>query len=133
MKVRTSLKDAISNEELELYYQPKVDPRSIEFEITESVLIESRKQCEETFNELKQLGFSIALDDFGTGFSSLSYLTEFSLDTLKIDRSFFQNIHTNEQVRLVLKNVYSLARDLNLIVVVEGVEHDWQLDVIKSF
>lgn len=110
----------------------QVDPKLIELEITESVLIESRQQCQQAFEFLQALGITIALDDFGVGFSSLSYLTLFSIDTLKIDRSFVNGIKRGSQNYMVLKNIYSLAQDLNMQVVAEGVEDQDQLDIIAG-
>jgi diguanylate cyclase (GGDEF)-like protein len=113
--------------------ETKVDPKLIELEITESVLIESREQSQEIFTALQALGVTIALDDFGVGFSSLSYLTQFSIDTLKIDRSFVKGLSSKNDNYLVLKNIYSLAQDLNMAVVAEGVEDKNQLQIIASF
>jgi EAL domain-containing protein (putative c-di-GMP-specific phosphodiesterase class I) len=83
--------------------------------------------------ELKALGVSIALDDFGTGYSSLNYLTMFPIDTLKIDRSFIQRVEIDTSTKMVLKNIYSLANDLSMRVVAEGVETQEQLQILASF
>jgi diguanylate cyclase (GGDEF)-like protein len=113
--------------------QTKVDPLLVELEITESVLIESRQQIQQILQQLQKIGVTIALDDFGVGFSSLSYLTQFSIDTLKIDRSFVKDLREDTQNFLVLKNIYALARDLNMEIVAEGVEDKAQLEIIAEF
>ncbi|MEE4244316.1 MAG: GGDEF domain-containing phosphodiesterase, partial [Kangiellaceae bacterium] len=109
-----------------------VDPKLIELEITESVLIESRKQSQTTFEQLQAMGVTIALDDFGVGYSSLSYLTQFSIDTLKIDRSFIHSLTESNANSKVLKNIYSLAKDLDMQVVSEGVEDSKQLNILAG-
>jgi diguanylate cyclase (GGDEF)-like protein len=113
--------------------QTKAPVKFIEFEITETTLLENVEQARATLNEIKQQGINIALDDFGVGYSSLNYLTKFPIDTLKIDRSIITNAALDETAFLVLKNIYQLALDLNIIVVAEGVETDEQLALFKPF
>lgn len=110
-----------------------VDPNNLEFEITESMLIESPEQCQQILSELQLKGATIALDDFGAGYSSLAYLAQYNIDTLKIDRSLFVDIETNKRNQKILKNIYSLAFDLDLVVVAEGIETQQQLDILKRY
>jgi diguanylate cyclase (GGDEF)-like protein len=110
-----------------------VDPQLIEFEITESVLIENFSKCQKILTQIQGLGITIAIDDFGVGFSSFNYLTQFSFDTLKIDQSFVKDIKLNNLNYKVVKNIYQLAKDLDLEVVAEGVEHEEQLFLLAQF
>jgi EAL domain-containing protein (putative c-di-GMP-specific phosphodiesterase class I) len=82
--------------------------------------------------QLVQLGVTLSLDDFGTGYSSLSVLRRFSVKTIKIDRSFVTNIHTNSQVAAIVATICGLARILCMEVVAEGLENDGQLEKLKS-
>lgn len=113
--------------------ETSVNPHLIELEITESVLIESRKNCQASFELLREKGISIALDDFGVGFSSLSYLTQYSIDILKIDRSFIVALEKGGANLKVLKHIYSLANDLEMQIVAEGVETQAQLEMLAEF
>lgn len=110
-----------------------VDPKKIEIEITESVFASDTRQILRVMKKIKKLGVSIALDDFGSGYSSLSYLTKFPIDTLKIDRAFVKDIENNKTNIKVLKNIFNLAKDLGMNVVVEGVETKEQLDIISQY
>ncbi|WP_394219448.1 EAL domain-containing protein [Halobacillus trueperi] len=111
--------------------QTKVAPAHLEIELTESIVQDST-QALPVMNRLKKMGIQLALDDFGTGFSSLSYLKDFPLDTLKVDRSFIQTIHENEKDRAVVDTVIQLADRLGLSVIAEGVETEVQLDYLRS-
>ncbi len=91
------------------------------FEIVESALVENRQFAKELLQNLRELGFLIAIDDFGTGFSSLSYLSDLPIDTLKIDRVFVQNMETEKQNGIV-KSIINLANNFDLKVVGEGIE-----------
>ncbi len=101
----------------------------VHVEITEESLLKSSEQVAASLNELHKVGAKIYIDDFGAGFSSLSYLTLFDIDAIKIDRSFVQTIeHIKGQK--VFNGLISVAQDLNLAVVVEGVETESQLERI---
>jgi len=99
-----------------------VPARCIELEITESAMMDNPEFAQQQMNRIKALGFTIALDDFGTGHSSLGYLKRFSIDTLKIDRSFIQDITESEQDRNITATIIRLAKYLHIDVVAEGVE-----------
>lgn len=104
-----------------------------EFEITESVLLGDVQGVVDVLTTLRNKGISIALDDFGTGYSSLSYLTRLPLDTLKIDKSLIDDITTHPQHQAIFSSTTRLAHELNLSVVVEGIETQAQLDVITNY
>jgi diguanylate cyclase (GGDEF)-like protein len=99
----------------------------LELEITETVMMEYPELVSEKISALKRLGVRIALDDFGTGYSSLSYLNRFSVDTLKVDRSFVQAIPHDRSVCVMVSAIVNLARSLGLTVVVEGTETEEQI------
>jgi diguanylate cyclase (GGDEF)-like protein len=106
--------------------------KSLELEITESLLMRDIGGTRATLQELKALGVRIAIDDFGTGYSSLAYLTTFPLDCLKIDRSFVHDITTNGDDRTVAEAVIGLGHSLGLDVVAEGVETEEQLALLSG-
>lgn len=102
-----------------------VEPAWIEFEITESALMEKPQDAERVMTELRRRGFRLALDDFGTGYSSLSYLRRYPLDTLKIDGAFVRDI-ADEDGAAIVAAVITLARSLRLVPLAEGVETEAQ-------
>lgn len=103
-----------------------IDAHALEFEITESVLLDNFELVNQKLKELKQLGITISLDDFGTGFSSLSTLRDLSLDSVKIDRSFIRNIRNEHDDDSILSDIISMANKIGLTVVAEGVEEEFQ-------
>ncbi len=90
-------------------------------------MVEYPELVQEKIVALKRLGVRIALDDFGTGYSSLSYLNRFSVDTLKVDRSFIQAVPKDRSVCVIVAAIVNLARSLGLTVVVEGTEREEQI------
>lgn len=110
----------------------RIEPSSIEIEITETLLMNNIYLNERKLHEIKKLGIKIAIDDFGTGYSSLNYLTYLPLDSLKIDKGFIDNITTINNDRILAQNIIKLAHDLNIKVVAEGVETKAQLDILTS-
>lgn len=103
----------------------------LELEITEGVFLEDNAQNLNTLEQLKKLGVSIALDDFGAGYSSLSYLTAFPFDKVKIDKSFVQRFDRAE-TQTVMTSIVHLAKSLRLSVVAEGVETVAQLNQLRA-
>ncbi len=108
----------------------EIDPHYIQIEITETALISNFDTAIENLLFLKKLGFSIALDDFGSGYSSLTYLQSLPIDTLKIDRSFTKNIGQNTKQDVILESIIRLADELNLKLVIEGIETQSQRDFL---
>ncbi|MCF8476714.1 MAG: EAL domain-containing protein [Pseudolabrys sp.] len=109
-----------------------LQPRRLELEITEGVLIGDFSRALSILRKLKTLGVGIAMDDFGTGYSSLSYLQAFPFDRIKIDRSFIANLERTPQSEAIVRAVIGLGRGLDLPVTAEGVETQAQLDFLKS-
>jgi diguanylate cyclase (GGDEF)-like protein/PAS domain S-box-containing protein len=107
------------------------DPRHLQLEITESVVIENTEIVTETLMRLHALGIQLTMDDFGTGYSSLSYLHNFPIDVLKIDRSFISRKGGNSKSQIV-STIITLARNMGLKVVAEGVETEEQLEHLKD-
>lgn len=106
---------------------------SICLELTESIMIKTNSSVIRKLQQIRNLGISLALDDFGTGYSSLSYLHSFPLDILKIDKMFIDNLDRQTQKqRIILNNLISLAKNLNLAVIVEGVETQKQLTYLQQ-
>lgn len=109
---------------LEMHALP---PDALTIELTENMIMENASSNVEKLNDLKKIGVKTSIDDFGTGYSSLSYLQKFSLDELKIDKSFIQTIQSALDKSPIVKAVVSLAHDLGMKVVAEGVETRHQL------
>ena len=99
-----------------------LDPKWIEFEVTESAAIDDMARTVEALNKLKAQGSHIAMDDFGTGYASLNYLRQLPIDVLKIDKSFVMDLLENENSHMIVKAVIDLAHALGIIVHAEGIE-----------
>jgi len=108
-----------------------LEPRNLELELTEGVLVESRDRTVAVLHGLKELGVQIAVDDFGTGYSSLSYLSRLPIDCLKIDRTFVSQAHRHGQDAAITQAVISLAHSLGVRVIAEGVETVEQLEFLR--
>lgn len=105
----------------------------LELELTERVVIEDAASSLELMFALKALGVRLSMDDFGTGYSSLSYLKDFPFDTLKIDRSFIQEIDSSVQGRSIVQAIIALGRALSMTITAEGVETEQQLQHLAAF
>jgi diguanylate cyclase (GGDEF)-like protein/PAS domain S-box-containing protein len=107
-------------------------PDALVLEITETVLLRDTELVLERLRDLKSLGVRLALDDFGTGFSSMSYLRQFPIDALKIDKTFIDGVHLGPDQSALAKSMIRLGRTLGLETVAEGVEHAEQATVLHS-
>jgi diguanylate cyclase (GGDEF)-like protein len=103
-----------------------IDPRRLELELTESVLMKDVEAANRVLQQLKNFGCRISVDDFGTGYSSLSYLKRFPIDALKIDRSFTRDTPHDPDGVVIVQTIIALAHSLDLRVIAEGVENDEQ-------
>ena len=112
--------------------ETRMDPRCLELELTESVLMKHAESAASILQTLREQGVQVAIDDFGTGYSSLSYLRKFPIDALKIDQSFVSQVTSTADDRSIVTAVISMARSLNLRVVAEGVETLDQLEFLRA-
>ena len=110
-----------------------IDPSRITVEITENALLVGRAAVAERLARLREAGISIAIDDFGTGYASLAYLTTLPLDMIKIDRGLIADLVGGSRDKIVVKAMIHLARELDLKVVVEGVESMGQLALLAGW
>jgi len=109
-----------------------IEPGMLELELTESCLMDDPESSIQLMHDIKELGLRLAMDDFGTGYSSLSYLKRFAMDTLKIDRSFVQDLPHDEQDAAIATTIIAMARNLGLKVLAEGVETVEQLQFLQE-
>ncbi|MBE5963235.1 MAG: EAL domain-containing protein [Lachnospiraceae bacterium] len=116
----------------EILGETKINPKHLEFEITETVALDDLEFTIEMITKLKDLGVSFALDDFGTGYSSLNYLKRLPVNNLKIDKSFLDTVLDNNSDQKIVRTMIDLARDLNIEVIAEGVEKSEQEQFLKT-
>ncbi|RKF20416.1 EAL domain-containing protein [Alginatibacterium sediminis] len=107
------------------------DPRLIELEITEGVLVDNVKETVEKISRLRALGIRFSVDDFGTGYSSLAYLNQLPINCLKIDKSFVSEVEKGGSECSIITTIISMAENLDLEVIAEGVETEYQLEFLK--
>lgn len=109
-----------------------VSVHCLALEITESMLVKNVEEVTDTLQALSAMGFRILIDDFGTGYSSLSYLKHYTIDTLKIDRSFVRDIATDENDAAIITAIIAMAHSLNMQVIAEGVETEEQISFLAK-
>jgi EAL domain-containing protein (putative c-di-GMP-specific phosphodiesterase class I) len=110
-----------------------LEPRRLEIEITEGLLLGDTEAVMKQLAELKRMGVSIVMDDFGTGYSSLSYLWRFHFDKIKIDQSFMQALDRDDrEAETIVKTIVALGRSLHMQVTVEGVESPPQAEFVRN-
>jgi diguanylate cyclase (GGDEF)-like protein len=107
-------------------------PELLQLELTESIMLTGVHRAAETMQRLRQLGISLAIDDFGTGYSCLSYLPALPFDALKIDRSFVREFEVKPEHGAMIHSLVSLAHNMGMRVIVEGIETPAQLDLIRK-
>jgi len=111
----------------------RIDPKTIEIEITESALLNEHIIVKENIERLQKLGHTFSIDDYGTGFSSLSNIKTFHFDKLKIDKSFIDNLHSDKDDQVIVSATISMAKKLGLHIIAEGVETKEQEALLKEF
>jgi len=122
----------LKDEVFRLLAHHQLPASAIELEVTEGVLVSGYANVETCLNEFNQRGIRIAMDDFGTGYSSLSYLRQYPFDTLKVDKSFVQDINTDNSDRELVSAAICMGHGLNMKVVAEGIETQQQLDLLNG-
>jgi EAL domain-containing protein (putative c-di-GMP-specific phosphodiesterase class I) len=110
-----------------------IPPKQLEVEITENVLIDSLEASTKKLGQLKEMGVRLALDDFGTGFSSLTYLRNLPVETLKIDKAFIDKILEDRMQKDFVRSIIDMAHTIGLQVTAEGVESEVQLEALAQF
>ncbi len=125
-------KDDLIDDVVSALQQSKLSPHTLKLEITESTAMENAEHTINVLNKLKQIGVQLSIDDFGTGYSSLSHLHRLPFDTLKIDRSFVCRVGDRGEDSEVLQTVISLAKNLKMRVIAEGIETHAQLAVLQN-
>jgi diguanylate cyclase (GGDEF)-like protein len=116
---------------VEILSETRLDPKSLELELTETSIMENAESAAKLLAEIRRLGVKIAIDDFGTGYSSLSYLKRLPIDTVKLDRSFVTGATTDPDDAALVMAIVTLAHNLRLTVIAEGVETAEQLSFLR--
>ncbi len=124
-------KDNFTDQLLHLINLYDINPKMLELEITESIFIDDFEEVIDKMKSLRMLGVRVSLDDFGTGFSSLSYLKDLPIDTLKIDKSFIDTAIKDRSTNIITESVVNMVKRLGLETVAEGVETQEQYDYLK--
>ncbi len=126
---RGNLEDVIKN----AINRHKINPKLLELELTESIIMHDVDNILQSVRNLKALGLQLSIDDFGTGYSSLAYLKRFAVDKLKIDKSFVQDILKDQEDAIIVQTIIQMAKNLNLKTIAEGVENQDILKLISNF
>lgn len=121
------LKENIASRLLSVLEQHSISPIQIRLEITENTLLEDKLKASKQLQKLQAAGFKLLLDDFGTGYSSLTYLSQFPINVIKIDQSFVNSIGIDKSDESIMRTIYTLADNLNLNCIAEGVETKAQM------
>ncbi|MCQ2526814.1 MAG: bifunctional diguanylate cyclase/phosphodiesterase [Lachnospiraceae bacterium] len=125
-------KDDFVKSVIEVIEKYKVEPKNVELEITESILIDDFEAVTNKLNELRKYGVKISLDDFGTGYSSLSYLKKFPIDTLKIDKSFIDTLLVDNPTRIITESILDMSHHMGFESIAEGVESEEQYNYLND-
>jgi len=120
------------NEMTSIIMQSGINPARIELELTESVFLANMEHGRQILHDLKAFGVRISIDDFGTGFSSLSYLSNLPIDTLKIDQSFMRELEQLPKMGAIIHAIANMVQGLDLHVIAEGVETFAQLEFLRQ-
>lgn len=120
------------NEIQRIIHKYHCDPSRIILEVTEGITMDNLDEMKVLVRELHKMGFAVSMDDFGSGYSSLNILKELDIDELKLDRVFLSDTAEKEKRDIIMKNIITLARELQITTVTEGVEDAAQAEFIHS-
>lgn len=123
-------RDSFADELRQILQETDLDPRLLQLELTESATLAGIDRSADLLKGLKDLGVSLAIDDFGTGYSCLSYLPRLPFDALKVDRSFVSELVSRPESRAFLESIVTMAHNLNMKVIVEGIETQAELSAV---
>jgi diguanylate cyclase len=126
------MRDSFEDEVADVLRATGLDPHLLQIELTESVMVDGARRAAEGMSRLSTMGVSLAIDDFGTGYSCLSYLPQLPFDALKIDRSFVSELGSKPEVEAMVHALITLAHNLGMRVIAEGVETERQLQRITE-
>ncbi len=126
------LKANIAQKFSSILEKANIKPQQIRLEITESTLLEDKYKAAKQLKSLQAAGFKLFLDDFGTGYSSLTYLSQFPINVIKIDQSFVNSIGVDKGNESIIKTIHSLAENLDLYCIAEGVETREQIEFLRN-
>ncbi len=110
--------------------QQNIPPEAISIEITENLLMENQAEVVRALDNIRRQGLTVSIDDFGTGYCSFSYLKNFSIDYLKIDKSFVQNMSVDNKDVALCEAIIVMANKLNIKVIAEGIETEQQRELL---
>jgi diguanylate cyclase (GGDEF)-like protein len=116
-----------------LLHQHRIDPERLHLEITEEVLIENLARNRSILEQLDDIGIPIVVDDFGIGYSSLAYIKNFPVSTIKIDQNFVRGLEDDPDDQAITRTICDLSRELSLKTVAEGIEQPGQLDLLRQY
>ena len=117
---------------IDVLHETQIPPENLVLELTETAVMQDPETAITTLGEISKAGIKLAVDDFGTGYSSLNYLKQLPINKLKIDRSFVNDIGVDQNGEAIVKAILALAHSLNLEVVAEGVEKQFQVDFLRG-
>jgi diguanylate cyclase (GGDEF)-like protein len=126
------MRESFVDEVAEVLRRTGLDPRLLQIELTESVMLNGAQRVADAMTRLVGLGVSLAIDDFGTGYSCLSYLPKLPFDALKVDRSFVNELGTRNEINAMVHSLVTLAHNLGMGVIAEGVETEKQMEMITA-
>jgi diguanylate cyclase (GGDEF)-like protein len=126
------LQPGFVNDVIETLHQTELRPEFLKLEITENVLISNYSEATQVFNELQSMGVQLEIDDFGNGYSALGYLQHLPINTIKIDKSFIDEIGKEGRGTELIRAIVSMARELNMDTIAEGIETRDQLNALKG-
>lgn len=132
LSIKQLMNPSLTDQVINILHRTKLDARYLKLEVTETMVMENADLALNILSELCALGVLVSTDDFGTGYSSLSYLHHFPFERLKIDRSFIGRMDTEEKSEEIVRTILTLAENLHLEVVAEGIENEHQFEQLRK-